>query len=66
MKYLPAEVGKKAYQTCPFKQSHFYFIHFLDRRQYTHTHACLRGNKAQKHMGEKRETQVHIGRRKSH
>ena len=41
MKYLPAEVGKKAYQTCPFKQSHFYFIHFLDRRQYTHTHACI-------------------------
>lgn len=40
MKYLPAEVGEKAYQTCPFKQSHFYFIHFLDRRQYTHTHAC--------------------------
>lgn len=29
--------GEKAYQTCPFKQSHFYFIHFLDRRQYTHT-----------------------------
>lgn len=37
MKYLPAEVGEKAYQTCPFKQSHFYFIHFLDEDN-THIH----------------------------
>lgn len=43
MKYLPAPMGKKAYQPCPFSAITFlfYFIHFLDRRQDTCIHSHI-------------------------
>lgn len=45
MKYLPAAMGKKAYQPCSFNAITFlfYFIHFLDRKHNTciHTHTYI-------------------------